>query len=74
MQWNDVVMASYLFNENSQNTSDNSKQTYTAYEQNQKAYQCYYKFGDANMTKIAGSEMIRCQTMYGSINPTIREK
>lgn len=54
-------------------TGDNSKQTYTAYEQNQKAYQCYYKFGDASMAKIAGNEMVRCQTMYGSINPTFRK-
>lgn len=54
-------------------TGDNSKQTYTAYEQDQKAYQCYHKSGDSNMAKIAGNEMTRCQTMYGSINPTIRK-
>lgn len=52
---------------------DNSKQTYTAYEQNQKAYQCYFKYGDASMAKLAGNEMTRCQTMYGSINPIIRK-
>lgn len=55
-------------------SSDNSKQTLTAYEEDQKAYQCYLKLGDTEMRKIASSAMTLCQTMYGSINPSIRSK
>ncbi len=54
-------------------SSDNSKQTHIAYTQDQKSYQCYYKFGDVDMAKIAGKAMTLCQTMYGSINPTTRK-
>lgn len=54
-------------------TGDTSKQTYAAYLNNQKAYQCYYKYGDNEMSKIAGNAMTRCQTMYGTLNPTIRK-
>ena len=54
-------------------SGDNSKRTLTAYEEDQRAYQCYSKFGDTQMRKIAGQAMTSCQTMYGSINPTIRK-
>jgi hypothetical protein len=55
-------------------SGDNSKRTLTAYEEDQRAYQCYSRFGDTQMSKIAGQAMTNCQTMYGSINPTIRKK
>jgi len=55
-------------------SGDKSKQTLNAYLEDQKAYECYRKFGDTEMSKIAGSAMTQCQTMYGSINPTIRKK
>lgn len=53
-------------------TGDNSKQLMSAYQNNQKAYECYNKSGDTEMAKIASFSMTRCLTMYGSINPTIR--
>ena len=49
------------------------KRTLTAYTEDQKAYQCYSRAGDTEMSKIAGKAMTLCQTMYGSINPTIRK-
>lgn len=55
-------------------SGDTSKQTYTAYLENQKAYTCYYKSGDTAMAKIAGEAMTTCQTMYGSINPILRKE
>jgi hypothetical protein len=54
-------------------SGDKSKQVLNAYLENQKAYECYRKFGDTEMSKIAGNAMTQCQTMYGSINPTIRK-
>ncbi|HLX54390.1 MAG TPA: hypothetical protein VKR58_10635 [Aquella sp.] len=55
-------------------SGDKSKQTLNAYLEDQKAYECYRKFGDTEMSKIAGKAMTQCQTMYGSINPIIRKK
>lgn len=54
-------------------TGDNSKKTLTAYTEDQNAYQCYSRSGDTEMSKVAGKAMTLCQTMYGSINPTIRK-
>ena len=53
-------------------TSDSSKQTDFAANHNQAAYQCYYQTGDEEMAKLAGYNSIRCKTMYGSLNPTIK--
>ncbi|MCE3268347.1 MAG: hypothetical protein K0R49_599 [Burkholderiales bacterium] len=52
--------------------NDNSKQAATAYEENQKTYQCYSKFGDTQMRDIAAKAMTECQVINSSINPVIR--
>jgi|GEM_PF-3985392 len=54
-------------------SGDTSKQTRTASEEDEKASQCYFNAGDREMGNIASNAMIRCKTMYGSINPTIRK-
>jgi hypothetical protein len=55
-------------------TGDSAKQTAAASIYNQEAYECYYKTGDLEMAKIASNATTRCQTMYGSLNPTIRKQ
>lgn len=55
-------------------TADGAKQIIKAITHNRQANTCYTKNGDSEMANFSAAETTRCQTMLGSITPTIKNK